>query len=251
MLLLMAVLSGCGKDISGQFSKTSAQTQNGETEPAASEPGAKGEEGANPGKSGMPEGGEPALYHMDEIYTKEENILPVTESAAAEGISYKIQNVEYTDSFGDRDPERLQIFSPEVKTDGQGNLQGDFKYLFLTVTFTNTGEQTQEIYRTSNGISVIGASLNTVAWTSDACYYDKDWEKGTESQKHHWVLEPGESVTSEVGWVIEGCGSVLAADEELETRMGSKGPYTLYYRVGLFDGNNEGCSFIDLGVKVE
>ena len=194
---------------------------------------------------------EPEVYHMDELYTEEENILPITESAAAKGISYKIENVEYTQSFGERNPDHLQLFAPGANTDSQENLQGDFMYLFLTITFTNTTGQTQEIYRTSNEISVIGLSLNTVTWSGDACYYDKEWEKGTESEKHHWVLEPGESVTSEVGWLIESCERILAADETLEMRMGSGGPYTLYYHVRESDGDNEGSSFIDLGVKVE
>lgn len=255
--LIMTMLSGCGAEgvpdegaVSDQKAGDGGSGEDIFAGDPDSAPGSSGEEG----DSGTPRpssGSEPQAYYMDEIYTEEENILPITRQAEAGGISYKIENVEYTENFGDRDQKHLTVFTPGAQADDKGNLSSGYKYLFLEITFTNTTDQTQEIYRTSNGIWVIGESLNTVAWVSDACYYDMDWEKGTESQKHHWVLEAGESVTSEIGWVIESCDSMLAADDALEGRMGSAGPYALYYRTGQSDGNNEGCFFIDLGVKVE
>lgn len=218
----------------------------------AAEPDTQGEGSAAPSAQTQgTAGSEPDVYYMDELYTEEENILALGQSAAVWGVSYQIGKVEYTQSFGDRNRENLKIFTPGVNTDSQGNLSEGFHYLFLTITFTNIMDQTQEIFRTSNSISFIGTSLNTVTVTADACYYDVDWERGTESEKHHWVLEPGESVTSEIGWVIESSDRLLEADDTLEARMGSAGPYELYYHAKNFDGNNEGSYFIDLGVKAE
>ena len=278
-VLLMTMLSGCREDASTQMGGGLVQdmgegaeggalsgdiSTEGEDSPVGNETGngsAGGDdshagdiaaEGGGAQAAAKPDplpGSAPEVDYIDEIYTEEENILPVTQSAAAWGISYKIENVEYTESIGDRDPERFSISGAE--TGSQGALQGDSKYLFLTITFTNTTDQAQEIYRTSNDISVIGLSLNTVTWSGDACYYDVDWEEGTAGEKHHWMLDPGESVTSEVGWIIEGCGSALAADDTLEMRMGSGGPYALYYHVKQYDGSNEGSYYIDLGVKAE
>lgn len=258
-VLIAVMLAGCGRDVSalpeasGQMPADggAAVEDNSSSEGTISGSGAAGEGGMTAsGQPQTPGSSNPENYYMNELYTEETAILPMIQSAEKEGISYKIENVEYTGSFGDRNKENLAIHMSGVETDAQGSLQGNYKYLFLTITFTNTTDQAQEIYRTSNEIAVIGTALNTIVWSTDACYYDVDWEKGTKSQKHHWVLEPGESVTSEVGWVIAGCGIMLAEDDTLEGRMGSGGPYTLYYRVG-YDGSNEGSQFIDLGVKVE
>lgn len=206
---------------------------------------------AEGGKPAPIDTGEPEAYETETLYTQQENILPLSDSAAAWGISYKIEKVDYTESFGDRNLEHLENYLPNVETDSQGNLSGDFKYLFLTITFTNTTDEFQEINQNAGGISLIGASLNTLDWSNDVVYFDLYWEEGGPQQFHHWGLEPGESVTSEVGWVIEGCGRRTEADDTLAERMGSAGPYELYYHVKQFDSDNEGSYFIDLGVKVE
>lgn len=222
-------------------------------------PGGRGPEGGEGGGQARTEAGKPAatdadapeVYEAEELFTRQENILSLSDSAAAWGISYKIEKVEYTESFGDRNLEHLQNYMPDVETDSQGNLSGDFKYLFLTITFTNTTDEFREINRNAGGISVIGASLNTLDWSNDVVYYDLYWEEGGPQDFHHWGLEPGESVTSEVGWVIEGCGRMTGADDTLAERMGTAGSYELYYHVKQFDSDNEGSFFIDLGVKVE
>lgn len=222
-------------------------------------PGGRGPEGGEGGGQARTEAGKsaatdtdaPEVYEAEELFTRQENILSLSDSAAAWGISYKIEKVEYTESFGDRNLEHLQNYMPDVETDSQGNLSGDFKYLFLTLTFTNTTDEFREINRNAGGISVIGASLNTLDWSNDVVYYDLYWEEGGPQDFHHWGLEPGESVTSEVGWVIEGCGRMTGADDTLAERMGTAGSYELYYHVKQFDSDNEGSFFIDLGVKVE
>ncbi len=219
-------------------------------------PGGRGPEGGGQarteaGKPAATDTDAPEVYEAEELFTRQENILSLSDSAAAWGISYKIEKVEYTESFGDRNLEHLQNYMPDVETDSQGNLSGDFKYLFLTITFTNTTDEFREINRNAGGISVIGASLNTLDWSNDVVYYDLYWEEGGPQDFHHWGLEPGESVTSEVGWVIEGCGRMTGADDTLAERMGTAGSYELYYHVKQFDSDNEGSFFIDLGVKVE
>nr|WP_304956032.1 hypothetical protein [uncultured Acetatifactor sp.] len=204
------------------------------------------------GKPAPLENDEPEVYEDETLYTQKENILPIAESAAAWGISYKIEKAEYTESFGDRNLEHLENYLSEARTDSQGNLSGDYKYLFLTITFTNTTDEFQDINRNAGGIIVIGDSLNTLLWSNDVVYYDTYWEEGGAYQFHHWGLEPGESVTSEVGWVIEGCDSMTEREgDALAERIGSAGPYELYYQVKKYDGDNEGSFFIDLGVKVE
>lgn len=272
--LVMTLLSGCADTASSKSGGTAAaawgdgvsgagtgETGGGSGDGTADSgaPGARGPEGGEGGGQARTEAGKPAatdtdapeVYEAEELFTRQENILSLSDSAAAWGISYKIEKVEYTESFGDRNLEHLQNYMPDVETDSQGNLSGDFKYLFLTITFTNTTDEFREINRNAGGISVIGASLNTLDWSNDVVYYDLYWEEGGPQDFHHWGLEPGESVTSEVGWVIEGCGRMTGADDTLAERMGTAGSYELYYHVKQFDSDNEGSFFIDLGVKVE
>lgn len=267
--LIMTMLSGCADTASPEPGGTAAAAWGdgasgaGTGGTGAQNPGTGGgtdEAGGNTGDGlARAEGGKPAsidtgapeAYETETLYTQQENILPLSDSAAAWGISYKIEKVDYTENFGDRNLKHLENYLPNVETDSQGNLSGDFKYLFLTITFTNTTDEFQEINRNAGGISLIGASLNTLDWSNDVVYFDLYWEEGGPQQFHHWGLEPGESVTSEVGWVIEGCGRRTEADDTLAERMGSAGPYELYYHVKQFDSDNEGSFFIDLGVKVE
>ncbi len=267
--LIMTMLSGCADKASPEPGGTAAAAwgdsasgagtggtgaQNPGTGGGTDEAGGNTGDGQTPAEGGKPasiDTGEPEAYETETLYTQQENILPLSDSAAAWGISYKIEKVDYTESFGDRNLEHLENYLPNVETDSQGNLSGDFKYLFLTITFTNTTDEFQEINRNAGGISLIGASLNTLDWSNDVVYFDLYWEEGGPQQFHHWGLEPGESVTSEVGWVIEGCGRRTEADDTLAERMGSAGPYELYYHVKQFDSDNEGSYFIDLGVKVE
>nr|WP_289768872.1 hypothetical protein [uncultured Acetatifactor sp.] len=273
--LIMTMVSGCGNAASPRQDPGDAQGQDvsgmGVGDVAA---GADGTGGAavgsqasggldgegqtgdgQTGDGGKPaplENDEPEVYEEETLYTQKENILPIAESAAAWGISYKIEKAEYTESFGDRNLEHLENYLSEARTDSQGNLSGDYKYLFLTITFTNTTDEFQDINRNAGGIIVIGDSLNTLLWSNDVVYYDTYWEEGGAYQFHHWGLEPGESVTSEVGWVIEGCDSMTKGEgNTLAERIGSAGPYELYYQVKKYDGDNEGSFFIDLGVKVE
>ena len=267
--LIMTMLSGCADTASPEPGGTAAAAWGdgasgaGTGGTGAQNPGTGGgtdEAGGNTGDGlARAEGGKPAsidtgapeAYETETLYTQQENILPLSDSAAAWGISYKIEKVDYTENFGDRNLEHLENYLPNVETDSQGNLSGDFKYLFLTITFTNTTDEFREINRNAGGISVIGASLNTLDWSNDVVYYDLYWEEGGPQDFHHWGLEPGESVTSEVGWVIEGCGRMTGADDTLAERMGTAGSYELYYHVKQFDSDNEGSFFIDLGVKVE
>lgn len=272
--LVMTLLSGCADTASSKSGGTAAaawgdgvsgagtgETGGGSGDGTADSgaPGARGPEGGEGGGQARTEAGKPAatdtdapeVYEAEELFTRQENILSLSDSAAAWGISYKIEKVEYTESFGDRNLEHLQNYMPDAETDSQGNLSGDFKYLFLTITFTNTTDEFREINRNAGGISVIGASLNTLDWSNDVVYYDLYWEEGGPQDFHHWGLEPGESATSEVGWVIEGCGRMTGADDTLAERMGTAGSYELYYHVKQFDSDNEGSFFIDLGVKVE
>lgn len=267
--LIMTMVSGCGNAASPRQDAGDARGQDAsgmgvggaaagadETGGAAAGSQASGDLDGDgqTGDGGKPvplENDEPEVYEEETLYTQKENILPIAESAAAWGISYKIEKAEYTESFGDRNLEHLENYLSEARTDSQGNLSGDYKYLFLTITFTNTTDEFQDINRNAGGIIVIGDSLNTLLWSNDVVYYDTYWEEGGAYQFHHWGLEPGESVTSEVGWVIEGCGRMTGADDTLAERMGTAGSYELYYHVKQFDSDNEGSFFIDLGVKVE
>lgn len=246
MAIFMAMLSGCAGNtpVQGEGGAMQATGESGLVQNRTSE-----ENGAENAASS--DAVSPAPDTVDDLYTREEDILPITQSASAGGISYEIENVEYTESFGSRNRENLNIFTPGADTDSEGNLSEGFRYLFLTITFTNITDQSREIIRTDNDISVIGDSLVTIPWATEACYYDADWTEGTENERHHWVLEPGATVTSEIGWVVGSSGRLMEADPTLEGSMGSMGPYPLYYHVNEYDGSSANGYFIELDVKAE
>ena len=56
--------------------------------------------------------------------------------------------------------------------------------------------------------------------------------------------------SSEVGWYVD-IAAQKAEYSSWEECFGSDGSIPLYYMVKLYDGDNEGSYFIDLGVQAE
>ncbi len=189
----------------------------------------------------------PEVY-VPALYVSEEGILQIDDTAVVDGISYHVERVEYTEKFGDRDLTHLNDGLKPV--DDQGSFVDGTRYLFLTITFTNTTDETREIWRNQGGIYTISSQMETIHVSGEAVYYDVYWEGGTGADCHHWVLEPGESVTSEVGWYVD-IAAQKAEYSSWEECFGSDGSIPLYYMVKLYDGDNEGSYFIDLGVQAE
>lgn len=172
-----------------------------------------------------------------------ENLLSLTDTATGNGISYSILDVQRTKEFGSRPLENLNDLSTGG-TDENGNLLGEEEYLFLTIQFTNTTDQTVEILRNQGGLRIINSEGRALHCNSEIVYCDQKWDGGTPSEMFHWVLGPSESVTSEIGWIIWG------QSEASKALLGDGGDWSLYYEVAASDDSSEN-HFIDLGLKVE
>ncbi|HBA48907.1 MAG TPA: hypothetical protein DCZ91_14145 [Lachnospiraceae bacterium] len=177
------------------------------------------------------------------VYAK--NLLSLSDTATGNGISYSILDVQRTKEFGDRALENLMDLS-HGGTDGQGNLLGDEEYLFLMIQFTNTTDQAVEILRNQGGLREIDSEGRVLHCNSEAVYCDRKWEDGTPGEIFHWVLAPNESVTSEIGWLVQGRDE---ASREL-LGLGDSRDWSLYYEVEASEDSSENY-YIDLKLEVE
>lgn len=174
---------------------------------------------------------------------QEQNILKQGTTAVLQerGVSYSIQGVECTKEFGNRAFKNLSDFSQDG-TDEKGNLLGNERYLFLTIAFTNISSDTIEISRNNGGPCVIKSNGEGFNF-GNAVYVDEAWTGGAANEVFHWVLKPGETITSEVGWLIPEW-------EDVRGWIDLRGE-SLYYEAKMYDGLDEPENlFIDLGIKV-
>lgn len=142
-------------------------------------------------------GGQPSSF----IYTSEDCIHPMSQPVAADGIDYQVLDCEVTSEFGNRKLENLQVFE-DGSIDDKGNLVKDRRYVFLTIQFTNTTDAEVEILRNEKGIFFLDEHRIIDDYTIDAVYIDEYWLGGTAGEIYHYKLAPGETITSEVGWIV-------------------------------------------------
>lgn len=171
------------------------------------------------------------------------NLLRLTDTATGNGISYFILDVQRTKEFGSRTLGNLIDLSRNG-TDEHGNLLRDENYLFLTIQFTNTTDQTVEILRNQGGLRMINSEGRVLPCDSEIVYCDQKWDGGTPGEVFHWILAPNESVTNEMGWIVRGW------DETSKVLFGDSGDWSLYYEVEA-SGDSAENYFIDLKLKVE
>ncbi|TGY97732.1 hypothetical protein E5329_03765 [Petralouisia muris] len=146
--------------------------------------------------------GSPDVEYVDDEYAMSDNLLPFGSEIVYEDISYKVLNVEKTKKFGGRIRNNLNDLSFEG-IDSEGNLKGNETYVFLKICFTNTSEKEKEIYRNQGVITGIAEDFQIFQLSADTVYIDQFWNGGDESSVQHYVLKPGESVESEVGYLLQ------------------------------------------------
>lgn len=229
-LFMATVLVGCGH-VEPAAPDTGLVQTPGANEPITALPADPGDTD-NPVNAGDSE-------PMPAEYAK--NLLSLTDTATSNGISYSILDVQWTKEFGSRTLENLNDLSREG-TDKQGNLLGNEDYLFLTIQFTNTTDQTVEILRNQGGLRIINPEGQVLHCNSETVYCDQKWDGGTPGEMFHWVLAPNEAVTSEIGWIVWG------RNETIKTLYGDSGNWSLYYEVEVSDDSTENY-FIDLEVE--
>lgn len=180
----------------------------------------------------------PHVDYVDPEYTKTENLLKSSDTITYKGISYSVQKVERTQSFGNRKLENLKALNDWIKVDKKGNLSGEEHYIFITIKYTNTTDKEIEVNFNSGDISSISSEKEVLQYDTTLAYLDKLWTKGREDEKHHWKLEPNESVTREVGWYCTG-------EDDYDPKL----TWSLYYTPMWGGTSAEECLYIDLGLE--
>ena len=136
------------------------------------------------------------------IYTTEDHIIPMSESATIDGVTCQILDCVKTSEFGDRKLDNLNYFYDDNGIDDKGNLINGSYYFFITFQYTNTTDSEVEIYRGAKGIYSIDDRFIVRGYAISANYIDEYWTGGAPNEVYHYKLAPGESVTSEVGFIV-------------------------------------------------
>lgn len=249
ILLLLITVTACGDSEPSAAGNDTVQDPSGAAVQAEPIPGTEPPSGTEPiatAEPGTVPSSEPDadIYIEPPAFTQPQNLLKRSDTATVNGISYTVQDIQYTREFGSRNLENLNDLSRDG-IDKNGNLLGNESYMFLTIEFTNTTDQAVEISRNQGGIRAISPELEVLQYGIEAVYCDPAWDKGTDSETFHWLLQPGESITSEICWL-------LSSREETMGEYGAGENWSLYFEAeansSLDDPEN---LFIDLEMMAE
>ena len=150
---------------------------------------------------------DPTIYVQEPEYVDENDIISTDDTATIDGISYKIDSYEHTTEFGNRNKDTVAEFlkdSYEGNIDENYNLSNGYSYIFVTMTYTNNTDEQVEISRNAGAFYIINDDLERLqVGDPGGIYIDNYWTEGKENERYHYVLGAGESVTSEVGYIIQ------------------------------------------------
>lgn len=136
------------------------------------------------------------------VYTSEDCIFPMSQSVTADGVEYRVLQCEVTSEFGERTLENLNYFYDDGGIDDKGNLINDTRYVFLTIQYTNTTDTEIEIIRGSKGIAFLDEHFIVDELNIDKVYIDQERLDGPANESYYYYLASGETITSEVGWIV-------------------------------------------------
>lgn len=150
---------------------------------------------------------DPIIYVQEPEYVDENDIISTDDTATIDGISYKIDSYEHTTEFGNRNKDTVAESlkdSYEGNIDENYNLSNGYSYIFVTMTYTNNTDEQVEISRNAGAFYIINDDLERLqVGDLGGIYIDNYWTEGKENERYHYVLGAGESVTSEVGYIIQ------------------------------------------------
>ena len=153
---------------------------------------------------------DPIIYVQEPEYVDENDIISTDDTATIDGISYKIDSYEHTTEFGNRNKDTVAESlkdSYEGNIDENYNLSNGYSYIFVTMTYTNNTDEQVEILRNAGTFYIINDDLERLqVGDPGGIYIDNYWTEGKENEIYHYVLGAGESVTSEVGYIIQDEG---------------------------------------------
>lgn len=136
------------------------------------------------------------------IYTSKNCIYPMSQPVTADGVEYQVLQCEVTSEFGNRNLDNLNYFYDDGGIDDKGNLTNDNRYVFLTIQYTNTTDTEIEIIRGSTGIFFLDEHYIVDDLIIDTVYIDEKRLEGPANESYYYYLAPGETISSEVGWIV-------------------------------------------------
>jgi hypothetical protein len=143
-----------------------------------------------------------AVTRKSYVYTTENCIYPMSQAVTGDGVECQVLQCQVTTEFGDRNMDNLNYFYDDGGIDDEGNLTKDSRYIFLTIQYTNTTDSEIEICRGGKGIYFLDAHYIVADYDCDPVYIDSENSEKTANESYFYDLKPGESITCEVGWVI-------------------------------------------------
>lgn len=150
---------------------------------------------------------DPTISVQEPEYVDANDIISTDDTATIDGISYKIDSYEHTTEFGNRNKDTVVDYlkdSCEGNIDENYNLSNGYSYIFVTMTYTNNTDEQVEILRNAGAFYIINDDLERLqVGDPGGIYIDNYWTEGKENESYHYVLGAGESVTSEVGYIIQ------------------------------------------------
>ncbi|SDF92809.1 hypothetical protein [Marvinbryantia formatexigens] len=185
------------------------------------------------GKKIMEQSAEPETYAPEpDIIIKDENKKEIPAKAEYEGVSFEIESVFIGREIGDHDKDRIDFWEEEV--DEQGNLLGEERYVWISLTAKNETEQEKEIL--INSFRLVNVSeKNVLTGTGAEMRYINPEQKLADnpSKRFHCFFAPGEEKSLEVGYILP---------EEPEGE--------LYYHIGVWGTfENADCVLVHLEEK--
>lgn len=164
------------------------------------------------------------VFYDEAQYAMEDNILEDGTEIIYNDISYQVLETEITKQFGNRKKENLSDVA-FAWADGNGNLTGDDKYVFVKIRFTNKSNEEKEIYRNAGKIVAIDQDGKIFQTGGDVVYMDTLWEKGEKTEIYHYVLKPNESVESELAYIILPNEFKFSVSDDLFYMVGDTSEY--------------------------
>ena len=151
----------------------------------------------------------PATYVLDAEYVNKDDIVSVDDTIEINGITYKIEKYEHTTEFGNRNKDTVLDYLKDLygeAIDDNYNLSNGNSYIFITLTIVYKDGDDKQIEGNRN-VGVLYAIKDDLerlqVGDPGGIYIDNYWTEGKENERYHYVLGAGESVTSEVGYIIQ------------------------------------------------
>lgn len=135
-------------------------------------------------------------------YTKKTNLLSKKDVVSMNGIAYQIIECTITKEFGDRNKETLVGYLGNITDiDADANLTGGKSYVFIKLYIKNETSNAETICRVPGNVMGIDANMQ-VLQLGDVIYIDKYWTEGDPSSVYYYMLNSGESIICESGYLI-------------------------------------------------